>query len=75
MKQGEMDFHDLVVKYEEYLLSRYGHRLQIDYYTERIDNIDSFTAIENVERLGRDKLQTSLNIVLSQRIGSYIVVD
>lgn len=70
-----MDFHDLVVKYEEYLLSRYGHKLQIDYYTERIDSIDSFSAIENIERLGRDKLQTSLNIVLSQGIGSYIVVD
>jgi hypothetical protein len=40
LKRGEMEFHDLVVKYEEYILSRYGHKLDMEYYISRFNSID-----------------------------------
>lgn len=75
LKRGEMEFHDLVVKYEEYTLSRYGHKFEPEYYAARFSNIDPRESLNGLLFLAKDKLVTSLNLILSQKIDSYILFE
>jgi hypothetical protein len=75
LKRGEMEFHDLVVKYEELILSRYGHKLEPDYYVTRLNHIDPHASLDVLLFLARDKFVTSLNLILAQKIDSYILFD
>jgi hypothetical protein len=75
LKRGEMEFHDLVVKYEEHILSRYGHKLEADYYVTRFNNIDPGESLDGLLFLAKDKFVTSLNLILAQKIDSYILFE
>lgn len=46
----------------------------MDYYSARIDNIDASESLENLIFLAKDKFVTSLNLILSQKINSYILI-
>lgn len=70
-----MEFHDLVVKYEEHILSRYGHRLEQEYYTTRFNNIDPRDTLDSLLFLAKDKFITSLNLILGEKIDSYILIE
>lgn len=75
LKRGEMEFHDLVVKYEELILSRYGHKLEPEYYASRFNTIDTHESLNALLFVAKDKFVTSLNLILAQKLDSYILFD
>ncbi len=56
-------------------MSRYGHKLKMDYYINRFNNIDPRPSLQGVVYLAKDKFVTSLNLILSQKIASHIHVE
>lgn len=75
LKRGEMEFHDLVVKYEELILSRYGYKLEPQYYADRFNTIDLHESLNALLFVAKDKFVTSLNLILAQKLDSYILFD
>jgi hypothetical protein len=57
------------------ILSRYGHKLEPEYYANRFNTIDPHESLNALLFVAKDKFVTSLNLILAQKLDSYILLD
>ena len=75
MRRGELECTQNILDYQTYFLQQYSPQLSKQHWETSIDRIQSCQlAADAIHNVARDKLTTSLNLLLGSNLDNYILL-